>query len=240
MNDEETNKSTVDELRNALMIMAHQLQGPLAAVIGVLSSLKRESLDDTVQEGLNDAQLLVEDALRLSYGIYVSFASELGQTPVVTAETIEILSEVKSIWNHLQRSNSRSDLSVVYRQSADSQFLQMDKNIFTSVVYSLMHNTMKYADEHSQVICEIFFDRRNSETVLKIESLGEPILPTETELIFQKFYRGQAMKYGRHYSGVGLGLWVARSLMHVIGGDISLEVSANQTRLSVFKVHIPN
>ena len=115
----------------------------------------------------------------------------------------------------------------------------MDKNIFTTVLYSLIHNAMKYSDEGSDVTLECGFEGPPRKAVLKVRSNGEQIHPNERNEIFQKFGRGRAVKRGRHHGGVGLGLWVARELMRYIGGDLTVELSPYDPTLSVFIVHLP-
>ena len=116
----------------------------------------------------------------------------------------------------------------------------MDGRVFTSVFYSLIHNAMKYAAPYTHVTLECSFERLTGTAALKVKSFGEPILPVEKELIFDKYKRGKVMEEtGRHHSGVGLGLWVARELMKAVGGDITLELSPNDPALSVFIVLVP-
>src|SRR5262249_1725274 len=115
--------------------------------------------------------------------------------------------------------------------------LHMDRNVFTSVFYSLIHNAMKYSEPGSRVYLLCTFERSTGEAALKVKSVGEAIDPSEKELIFEKYRRGRVIENaGRHHSGVGLGLWVARELMRAIGGDLSVELAGD---VSVFIVHVP-
>jgi K+-sensing histidine kinase KdpD len=114
----------------------------------------------------------------------------------------------------------------------------MDKDLFTSVIYSLIHNAMKYSDEFSQVslMCKLIEGR----PVLEVSSKGEPILRGESDEIFDKFTRGRVVEHtGRHHRGVGLGLWVARKLMLEAGGNLKVILPYGHPRLSIFVVHLP-
>jgi K+-sensing histidine kinase KdpD len=127
--------------------------------------------------------------------------------------------------------------------SADPKFplLRVDRNVFTSVFYSLIHNAMKYADPHSYVKLEASFERGSGRPALKVKSYGEPISPDERDMIFTKYRRGKVIEQtGRHHSGVGLGLWVAKELLAAVGGEISVELSPSDPRLSVFVVYLPS
>jgi K+-sensing histidine kinase KdpD len=100
---------------------------------------------------------------------------------------------------------------------------------------------MKYADPHSYVRLECSFERSSGRAAMKVKSYGEPIHPSERESIFTKYKRGTVIeRTGRHHSGVGLGLWVARELLAAVDGEISVELSPSDPRLSVFVVHLPS
>lgn len=232
---------TARQRQEDLMIITHQLQGPLSSLIGTVSYLQMTPVTQFVQERLADLEALVEDGLALCYGTFTTFALGAGRKIPFGAESINAPEEMERLCARLQKTNSRPDLTVSHYQENDFPILRMDRNVFTSVIYSLVHNAMKYADRNSEVSLVCSFERSTGEAALKVKSWGEPIGLTETGKIFEKFGRGQVhAQTGRHHSGVGLGLWVARELMRAVGGDLSVELSARHPRLSVFIVHVPS
>lgn len=222
-----------------LLTITHQLQGPLIPVIGTLSGITQSSVPPSIKEKLEHVQALVDDAFTLCYGTFTTFALEAEQKPAAIAETIDAPAEMRKLCERLRRTNSRQDLGFIFREVPEFPSLRMDKNIFTTVLYSLIHNAMKYSAESSDVTLECGFEGPPRKPVLKVRSNGEPIHPNERNEIFQKFGRGRAVERGRHHSGVGLGLWVARELMRYIGGDLTVELSPYDPTLSVFIVHLP-
>jgi K+-sensing histidine kinase KdpD len=222
-----------------LLTITHQVQGPLIPVIGTLSSLSQAPIPRVFKERLEHAQALVEDAFTLCYGTFTTFAVEAKQKPASVAESINAPAELRKLSQRLKRTNSRADLNFTFKDAPDFPILNMDRNIFTSVFYSLIHNAMKYANESSNVTLECGFEDPGRRPVLKVRSYGEPIHPSERESIFIKFSRGRAVEKGRHHRGVGLGLWVARELMRYIHGDLTVELSPYDPTMAVFIVHIP-
>lgn len=223
-----------------LLTITHQLQGPLIPVIGTLSGMTHGQLPRLLKDRLEHVQALVEDAFTLCYGTFTTFALEAEQKPASVAVTINAPAELRKLCERLRRTNSRQDLNFIFREAPDFPILRMDKNIFTSVLYSLIHNAMKYSSESSNVTLECGFEGPPRRAVLKVRSNGEPIDSSEKEEIFKKFGRGRAVARGRHHGGVGLGLWVARELMRYIGGDLNVELSRYDSSLSVFIVNIPD
>jgi len=135
----------------------------------------------------------------------------------------------------MQRTNARDDLRFEFHAEDDFPNIRIDRFVFTSVFYSLLHNAMKYADKNSRV--ELICGFENAQAAMKLKSLGEPIDPDEKEEIFKMYKRGRVVTdTGRHHAGVGLGLWVARQLLKEVGGTIEVEV---HLRLSIFIVRCP-
>lgn len=221
-----------------LLSITHQLQGPLITVIGALSWFQLESLPRSISELLDNAQALAEDALLLCHGTSMSFSLEAGKRSTLGQDEINAAEELELLTQRLVRSNARQDLKFRFMQADGFPLIRMDRQVFVNVVYSLIHNAMKYADENSEVDLDCGFEGQRP--ALKVRSLGEPILPAEKEAVFGKFKRGAAVRRtGRHHAGSGLGLWIARQLMRSVDGDLVLELSDAHPRLSIFVVYPP-
>jgi len=230
-------EKTAEKRKEDLMIITHQLQGPLASVIGSLSALDDWELPGPLRTRLSRVQDLVEDSIDLAFGTFAAFALDVQRRTSFGTDRINVRVELDKLCTRLQATNARADLRFQYSEEVDFPEVTMDRNVFTSVMYSLVHNAMKYSDHGGAVILECSREFRSA--AVKVKTTGEPIDPSERELIFEKFMRGRAVDRGRHHLGVGLGLWVARMLMRAIGGDLTLELSPRNPRFSVFVVHIP-
>ena len=228
------------ERQEDLMVITHQLQGALISVTGALTAIDLPSLGAEDQELIEHAEALVQDAIALAYGTSTTFAKEAGREISFGTSEINAPQELKSLAERLRKTNPRDD-EVTFSYSEDRGFpiIALDDAVFTSVMYSLIHNALKYSDPGSEIVLECSFERETGEAALKVKSIGEPILPGEADTIFQKFRRGRNVEKGRHHRGVGLGLWVARELMMAVGGNLTVELSHKYPRLSVFVVHLP-
>jgi signal transduction histidine kinase len=226
-----------------IMVITHQLQGPLASNIGTLSEVRHavQARDwKAIQHSLNGIRGTIEDAITLCFGIVTTFAKDAGRPTSFNEVEIDAPHELRLLAERLKETNARNDLTFEFILENDFPKIMMDKSIFTSVFYSLLHNAMKYADEHSTVTLECSKERATGHPALKVKTIGEPINPQERETIFEKYERGTLItRTGRHHSGVGLGLWVARQLLNDAGGTIRVEGNPNQPRLAIFIVEIP-
>jgi len=223
-----------------LMVITHQLQGPLVPIIGTLSAIQSLPLSPAVSAEIEYARALAEDCITLCWGINVAFANDAGVASAFPVDEIDAPAEMRRLCRMLTLTNPAERLTFSYKEDSDFPKLRMNRGVFTSVMFSLLHNAFKYAEDCSTVFLECGFERKTAEPALKVKSVGVPIYPHETEKIFERFQRGQALTgTSFKYSGTGLGLWVARELMRLTGGDVTVELSHLHPELSVFIVHIP-
>ena len=176
------------------MNITHQLQGPLTSLIFSLSAIKGRLKSEWFQKEINFIKDLADDAIALSYGTFTSFAAEVGDASGFVPEDVDVVHEVRELAERLQRTTGRLDLEFEYKNSFEFETISIDHNLLTSVLYSLIHNAMKYADESTKVVLECGIERRKNVPGLKVKSVGAPIQPHESEKIFQKFGRGHLVK----------------------------------------------
>jgi two-component system sensor histidine kinase SenX3 len=69
-----------------------------------------------------------------------------------------------------------------------------------------------------------------------VEDSGIGIAPEETERIFEKFYRAKDRRVAK-ITGTGLGLALAREVVRMHGGDVTVESQLD--RGSVFTLRLP-
>lgn len=74
----------------------------------------------------------------------------------------------------------------------------------------------------------------NAEAVLVVRDRGPGILPSDKDRIFDRCVRGAS---GKSAGGFGLGLWITRQIVEVLGGSIELESELG--RGASFTVRLP-
>jgi signal transduction histidine kinase len=96
---------------------------------------------------------------------------------------------------------------------------------------NLISNAVKYAAGHA---VKVRLKVLAGNACLEVEDQGTGIPLEAQKRIFDRFERATD---GRHISGLGLGLYIARQIVETHGGKISLE--SEPGRGSCFKVLIP-
>ena len=107
------------------------------------------------------------------------------------------------------------------------------KNLFSQVIYNLLENATKYGDSDSKITIGLRCDKLW--TSATVTSTGVPIKPGDAKRIFDRGIRGDSAK-SLHPAGTGFGLYIARRIMEIHRGQISVEPSG---RTSTFVVSCP-
>jgi signal transduction histidine kinase len=166
-------------------------------------------------------------------------ASLRGDGKLVAPEPddIDVPEEVNWIWDLVKSAREKFDLRLKVRGlDPESGVTRVNRAVLRNILYSLFDNAGKYADPGSELLIEWSVRSR----LVRVRSTGTPISPDESEKIFNKFTQGRevARKKGRG-GGVGLGLWLTRQLLKVVGGNIRLELDGEDPRATTFVVSLP-
>lgn len=99
------------------------------------------------------------------------------------------------------------------------------------VVSNLLSNALKFG-EHKPVVCEVTGNQTNM--IIQVADQGMGISPQDQERIFECFERAASEK---HYSGLGLGLYISKQIVMAHGGDI--KVKSEACKGTTFTVELP-
>jgi signal transduction histidine kinase len=109
-----------------------------------------------------------------------------------------------------------------------------DREKLRQVVTNLVANAAKYSPAGGRIEVEV--TARGGELQIAVRDEGLGIAPHEQSLIFEKFYRADA-NMTRGVSGSGLGLYISRELVNLMGGTISVQSEVGKG--STFVVTLP-
>jgi signal transduction histidine kinase len=112
--------------------------------------------------------------------------------------------------------------------------IQGDRDKIVLALHNLVGNAIKYTAEGGRV--DIRVDVEDVRLIVEVQDNGIGINPEESELIFEKFYRARDKRVGG-ITGTGLGLALAREVVRLHGGDISVRSQINQG--STFTLTLP-
>jgi signal transduction histidine kinase len=215
--------------------MVHDLKSPLTAILGVSKLLRHRSgvIDDVKRDELmrrveaSSEQLLgmVENVLE---GASADAIHEIRREPVdVSVLVAELATTVRSM-GHAREGAERH---VILDVPETAVVLHTDQAALRSMLVNLLENAVKYSPPRTPITVRV--EPGAGEVRLSVTDEGEGIPPGELEGIFERFRQRAGVAQG----GVGLGLYIVRSLAEAQGGRVS--VRSQLGRGSTFTMTLP-
>ncbi|MGZ8606835.1 MAG: sensor histidine kinase [Actinomycetota bacterium] len=193
-------------------IAAHEFRTPLAAVIGVLSTLKTHGtvLEQSVKEELIDgAQAQAERLARLVNDLLTASRIEDG---VLRLHPERVAA--KALVEDAERASGTTGRVHVQLHRVDP--LTCDSDAIVRVLTNLLDNARKYSPEDSPI--EIVVSQEPNVVRFAVCDSGPGIPPEDRESVFERFRRlGESVK-----PGAGLGLYITRGIVEAHGGEVTV------------------
>jgi two-component system phosphate regulon sensor histidine kinase PhoR len=230
-----TSQRVIEQLKDEFVATAsHELRTPLAAIYGAAETLRhRDELDPDDRKRL--LTVISQESERLARvveeillaGQIDSHQLKLVETPVNAAE---LAHEVVS--NMERHARNGVHFSLVAPPSLPA--LSTDPDKFRQVLINLIENAIKYSPEGGGV--EVKLEPHNGQLSIAVRDEGLGIPANEQQLIFDKFYRVDP-NLTRGVGGTGLGLYICRELVRLMGGRLWVESAHGEG--STFFVDLP-
>ena len=219
----------LERLRTDLIAwVSHDLQTPLASIRAILEALYDGIVEDpeTVKRYLNTAQRDVSSLSALIDDLFEMAQLDAGGIPLEKADSslADLISDTLESFSELaSRQNIRLEGSV----GTDVDPVFMDTQRIGRVFNNLISNALRHTPSEGQI--EVRARRAGSSVEVIVCDSGEGIRPEDIPNIFESFYRGEKSR-SRATGGAGLGLAIARGIVHAHGGEIHVESQPGDTR----------
>lgn len=224
-------KVRLDEVENAardrarlVAAVSHELRSPITSVLGLAATLS-DDWEALGPEARDFVELIRREAQDLADMI----------------DDLLTVSRVSSGSMHI--APVEIDLSVlatelVERTAGDTRPIRLEGSATViadpvrvrQILRNLLSNADRYGGASIRVACGI----EDSMGFVEVRDSGPPIPVTDQERIFEPY--GQSRAAVRHAQSSGLGLWVARELARMMGGDLVYRHTGGE---SVFRLTVP-
>ena len=219
-----TRERELDRLKSEFIsTAAHELNTPLAIIIGYLELLlrpadpdgfkgeeEREFLQEIYSKSLFLAGI-VDELLDLS-------RIESGQGLRLHKEGCHLAELINKTAKQIQMQAPQHRLDVVLPAALPEELL-LDCHKISEVLENLLSNAVKYSPQGGIIRVSGTLLPGYFECIVTDEGIG--LAPTELSKVFEKFYRVDASNTA--VRGLGLGLCIARQIVEAHGGTIRLE-----------------
>jgi PAS domain S-box-containing protein len=145
-------------------------------------------------------------------------------------ETLELSKILKESVDRFSAQLSASHCELVWDELSECE-CQVDPFRIEQCIANLLSNAMKYG---SGKPIEISLQKHDHKAVLSVRDHGIGIDPANQDKIFDRFERAVS---SRHFSGMGLGLYITREIMQGHHGTINVKSTLNEG--SIFTLELP-
>lgn len=183
--------------------ISHDLRTPLTRLKLGLSMLPEGSDTEALKGDVNDMERMINS--------YLEFVRGEGREPVSRVNLKELVEKAAA--------TTRRHGKEIETNLGEDLYLSLRPVAFERVLQNLLSNAEKHADK-----IWIEASREDDEITILIEDNGHGLSENLLEEVFKPFYRADTSR-NASTGGVGLGLPIARDIIHSHGGQLWLEKS---------------
>jgi signal transduction histidine kinase len=147
-------------------------------------------------------------------------------------EVVDIESLIEEVVSETQRTHDKPPVRLSYAR-APVPATRTDALKLRMIVANLVENAVKFTDQGTVTIAT---RNRDGGVEISVSDTGIGIDPAIRDVIFEAFRQGETAST-RRFEGAGLGLYIVRRFVEILGGTIALDSEVG--RGSTFRVWIP-
>jgi len=224
-------KETEQMQKDFINIAAHELRNPIQPILSLTEILKNKATDmeqrelqDVVVRSVKKLKQLTEDVLDVTR--IESRTLQLHKERFNLSEMI--LSAIADSRNQ-RKEGYKDNIKLV---SEEDILIEADKGRIYQVISNLLNNAIKFTREDTIIIATV--EKRDSYVIVSIKDSGTGIDPEIMPRLFAKF----ATKSDTG-TGLGLGLYISKSIVEAHGGRIWAENNKDGEKGSTFYFSLP-
>ena len=212
----------VDKMKDEFIsIASHELRTPITTIKGFLSMALEGDYGEISQEGtkglkimeasVNRLGVLVEDLLNVSR----IEQNRLSITPVA----LNLHEILESLAAEFELRVKEKKLGFRLEFSAELPRVWADQDKLRQVLVNLIGNAVKYTKQGD---IELIAKAEERFVTITVKDSGIGMTAKEREGLFEKFYRVKGEET-KGIVGTGLGLWITKQLVELMGGEIFVD-----------------
>ncbi len=212
--------SSLETMRRSFISnVSHELKTPMTTIGGFIDGI----LDGTIPQSEQRRYMrIVSDEVKRMSGIVRTMLDlsriEAGETKL-NCKRFDMVEAICQTLFSLEGQIEAKGLDI-RGLDHDKVFVNADENLTKQVIYNLTENAIKFANEGGYI--EFSFNREGSKYQIGIKNSGKGLSKSEIPKVFDRFYKTDRSR-SLDKSGVGLGLYIVKSIVNLHDGDIMVK-----------------
>ncbi len=220
-----------------LSIASHQLYTPLTALRGYISMLEEGDYGELKAEQKPILDILDKSATRLIELIkdLLDISRIESGRLELNLESTNLVEMAKVLVEDLLPNAMNKKLKLAFHEPKEKiAHAVVDAQRIRQVMLNFVDNSIKYTFVGS---IDVYITQQGDTVRFAVQDTGKGIAKDEIDQLFHKFSRvGEALRF--HTEGTGLGLYVAKQIVHEHHGDVKIE-SLGKDKGSTFSMELP-
>ncbi len=225
--------SSLENMRRSFTAnVSHELKTPMTSIAGFIDGI----LDGTIppEKHKHYLQIVSDEVKRLSRLVKTMLnlaRIEAGEMEI-KREKINIVDTICQTVFTFEQQIDKKRIDVIGLDH-EKVLVEADSDLIHQVVYNLTENAVKFVNDGGYI--EFGFKTEGSKTYVSVKNSGAGLSKEEIPKIFDRFYKSDKSR-GLDKNGVGLGLYIVRSIVNLHGGDIIVRSVEGEYSEFVFSI----
>jgi two-component system OmpR family sensor kinase/two-component system sensor histidine kinase BaeS len=206
--------------RNLTADIAHELRTPLHIIQGNLEGIVDgvyEPTPEHINNTLDETKLLA----RLVNDLQILSLAETGQLPLHPTRFL-LADLVSDLTTSFAPQAAAQGVDLTTSLGDPDQALTADYDRLNQVLSNLVSNALRHTPSGGEISIQTGVSQNPERSArIVIRDSGAGIAPEDLPFIFDRFWRSDKSRSGRTHSGLGLA--IARQLIHAHGGTIDVQ-----------------
>lgn len=241
-----TDHRAMEKLRDEFIsIASHELRTPLFQMEGYLSLMLQKNPPEDIAKYAQKTRAIVTSSSNLIRNLLSAANIERGFMPKTTTTSVEIaplIEECISFHKSIADSKGlflRFEPAKGYEKG--KKFLLPTLKIiatadqFKEILNNLIENALKFTNKGGVTVLASQGEKIVS---ICVQDTGVGISPEEQQKLFTKFYRADN-EFTREVGGTGLGLYITKTLVEALGGQMRVESEIGKGSVFCFSLKRP-
>ncbi|MCQ2426663.1 MAG: cell wall metabolism sensor histidine kinase WalK [Lachnospiraceae bacterium] len=225
--------------RSFIANVSHELRTPMTSIAGFIDSMLAGAIPADQQE--HYLKTVSDEVHRLSRLV----SSLLDITRIQAGErkfnktTFDVCEMARQILFSFEQPIEEKHLDVEFDCEEDNLFVYADRDAIYQILYNICHNAVKFSREGGKYRIRLL--ERDKKVYTSVFNEGVGIPEADLPFVFDRFYKSDKSR-GLDKTGVGLGLYIAKTVIDAHGEEIWVKSTYGENCEFVFtlpRVHDP-
>lgn len=223
--------------RSFIANVSHELKTPMTTIAGFIDGM----LDGTIPKNEHPKYMrIVSNEVKRLSRLVTSMLSlsriDNGELKVKKQE-FEMFSMIITILTTFETQIENKEIEIQGLEDFQKIAVNADPDLIYQVIYNLIENAVKFTNDKGYI--RFTKEMTRFDISVSIENSGPGIPPEDIKYIFDRFYKTDKSR-SIDKKGMGLGLFISKTIMRMHGGDIFVESETDNFTRFTFRLPVEN